>query len=192
MMKRIVLLLCAAAFLAGCGSSNNSSTRVASVPTVLPQARTPDEWAKRVVDRFLRPLNRDLRIVNGLNNPTVLVYLTNQNPTTVRIARTRLADLAQCTNKLVAIGPPPPGRPALARVNTSFRKACTNYVRLASTLQKATLFLTSGRSDVIARGQKILRSANAPGNAAARDYVAGIKVAQRLPEFRRAGLRPSI
>jgi uncharacterized lipoprotein YmbA len=186
-----LLLLAAALLMTACGSSHKS-VETTTLPQVLPAAKTPDEWAKRVVDVLLRPLNRDLQIVNGFNDPNVLVYIANQNPTTLRILKNRLADLSKCSTKLVTIGPPPQSRKPLRRVNTQFQKACASYVRLAARLQKATLFISSGRTDVIARGRKVLRDARPLNNTAADQFATAIKLAQVLPEFRRAGLQPSV
>jgi hypothetical protein len=187
----VLLLLTSALALTACGSSNKS-TETSTLPTVLPTAATPNEWAKRVVDRLLRPLNRDLQIVNGFNDPNVLVYIANQNPTTLRIVKSRLSDLAQCSSKLVTIGPPPPSRPPLKRVDSQMRKACASYVQLAADLQKATLYLSSGRSDVIAQGRKVLRDSRTTNNTAAQQFALALRSAQALPEFRRAGLQPSV
>jgi hypothetical protein len=186
-----LLLLIVALVLTACGSSNKSA-QTTSLPTVLPTATTPDEWAKRVVNMLLRPLNRDLQVVNGFNDPNVLLYIANQNPTTLRIIKTRLGDLSKCSSKLVTIGPPPQSRKPLRRVNTQLKKACATYVQLAPQLQKATLFISSGRTDVIAEGRKTLRNARPLNNTAAEQFAAAIKSAQALPEFRRAGLQPSV
>jgi hypothetical protein len=190
-LSLVLLLVAAALALAACGSSNKSA-QTTSVPHVLPTATSPDEWAKRIVNVLLRPLNRDLQIVNGFNNPTVIVYIANQNPTTLRIINRRLKDLSECSNKLVTIGPAPPSRKPLARVGSQLQTACATYVRLAADLQKATLFMSSGRADVIARGRQILREARPTNNAAANQFAVAIKSAQALPEFRRAGLQPSV
>ena len=186
----VLLLLTSALALTACGSSK--STETSTLPTVLPTAATPNEWAKRVVDRLLRPLNRDLQIVNGFNDPNVIVYIANQNPTTLRVVKNRLNDLAQCSSRLVTIGPPPSSRPPLKRVDSQLRKACASYVQLAADLQKATLFLSSGRSDVIARGRKVLRDSRTTNNTAAQQFALALRAAQALPEFRRAGLQPSV
>jgi hypothetical protein len=187
----LLLLLVAGLMTAGCGSSKKSA-ETTSLPTILPTATTPDEWAKRAVNVVLRPLNRDLQVVNGFNNPNILVYIANQNPTTLRIVKNRLGDLSQCSTKLVTIGPPPQSRKPLRPVNTQLKKACASYVQLAAQLQKATLFLSSGRTDVIARGRQTLRDARPLNNTAAEQFAKAIKLAQVLPEFRRAGLRPSV
>jgi hypothetical protein len=194
MMRIFSLLAIASAtlVLAACGSSSKKGEPATRLQHVLPAAKTPDEWAKRVVDILLRPLNSDLQIVNGFNDPNIIVYIANQNPTTLRIIRKRLADLSQCQNKLVEIGPPPPSRKPLAGVSTQLRKACGSYVVLAADLQKATLFMSSGRSDVIAQGRKVLRDARPTNNTAGAEFAAAIKSAQVLPEFRRAGLQPSV
>ena len=185
----MLFLVLVAALLAACGSSKKSSQ---STPTViLPQAQTGDQWALRIVNRLMRPLNKDLQVVNGLNNPNVLLFIINRNRATLAIVNRRLGDLAQCSNKLVSIGPPPPRSKPLKRTNAKFHAACRYYVDLAQKLQKVALFLSSGRSDVIAEGRKLLRDARPTANAAARTYCAAITLAQRQPEFRRAGLRPS-
>jgi hypothetical protein len=187
----LLLLLCAAVVAGGCGSSNKQS-KPPPPTNVLPSAKTPDEWAARIVNRFLRPLNKDLQVLNGLNSPEIRLYIASQNPTTIRILNQRLRDLQQCSAKLVAIGPPPVGRSALTRVNAHLTRACTDYVHVAQTLLKAVEFLTSGRTDVIRRGEELARSAHAPSGRAANQLIAGIRIAQNLPEFRRAGLKPSI
>jgi hypothetical protein len=187
----LLLLLCAALAVAGCSSSKKQSTP--PPPTnVLPQAKTADEWAKRIVDRFLRPLNKDLQVLNGLNSPQIRLYIASANPTTLRIVNQRLRDLQRCSAKLVAIGPPPAGKTALTRIDSDFTKACTDYVHVAQTLLRAMEFLTSGRSDVIQKGVEIARSARPASGRAANQLIAAIRIAQTLPEFRRAGLKTSI
>jgi hypothetical protein len=185
-----LLLVACACVLSACGSSHKAAET--TVPQVLPNATTPDVWAKRIVDRLLRPLNRDLQVVNGFNDPNVIVYIANQNPTTLRIIKTRLDDLSQCSSKLVTIGPPPPARKPLGPINSQLQKACTTYVQLAAQLKKATLFMSSGRADVIAQGRKLLADARPTNNTAADQFATAIKAAQVLPEFRRAGLQPSV
>ena len=149
----LLLLVCALA-LTACGSSNKSA-QTTSLPTVLPTATTPNEWATRVVNVLLRPLNRDLQVVNGFNDPNVLVFIANQNPTTLRIINSRLGNLSKCSSKLVTIGPPPQSRKPLHRVSAQLEKACASYVQLATQLKKATLYISSGRTDVIANGRSL-------------------------------------
>lgn len=187
----VLLLLAATLVLTACGSSHKSA-QTTTLPTVLPAATTPDQWAQRVVNRLFRPLNRDLQVVNSFNDPNVLVYIADQNPSTIRVIDNRLRDLAQCSNRLVTIGPPPQSRRPLHGVNTQLQKACATYVQLAAKLQKATLFMSSGRADVAAEGRTLLRQSRPTNNAAAQQYVTAIRLAQVLPEFRRAGLQPSV
>jgi hypothetical protein len=187
----VLLLLVTALAVTACGSSKKAA-QTPTLANVLPAATTPDEWATRIVNLLLRPLNRDLQVVNGFNSPQVMIYIADQNPTTLRIIRNRLNDLAQCSNKLVTIGPPPATRKPLAGISSQLQKACTTYVQLAGQLQKATLQLSSGRSDVISLGRKTLQAARPTNNTAADQYAAAIKAAQVLPEFRRAGLQPSV
>jgi hypothetical protein len=186
-----LLLVISALVLTACGSSDKSA-QTTSVATVLPAATTPDEWAKRVVDTLLRPLNRDLQVVNGFNDPNVLIYIADQNPATLRIIKSRLNDLSKCSAKLVTIGPPPQSRKPLGPVSSRLKKACASYVQFAPQLQKATLYLSSRRTDVIAQGRKILRDARPLNNTAAEQFATAIRAAQVLPEFRRAGLQPSV
>src|SRR6266508_533203 len=169
-MKGALLLVLLVALLAACGSSKKNAQPAPS-PIILPQAQTNDEWARRIVNLLLRPLNRDLQVVNGLSR--------------------RLGDLAKCTDKLVSLGPPPPASGPLQRANTKFEGACKDYGELAKRLQKVVLFLSSGRSDVVAEGRKLLRSSAPTANAAAGTYCAAIRIAQSQPEFKRAGLQTS-
>jgi hypothetical protein len=188
-MTRLALLLCAVALLAGCGSSSKGASPPA--PTILPPAESEQEWAQRIVDGFLRPLNKDLQVVNGLGDPQVIIYLGNQNPTTLKVVGRALDDLEQCSNKLRSIGPPPPQSGPFERVNAKFKAACVDYVPTATKLKKAVVYWSSGRSDVMPQGFQIYRSTARVANAAGAKYVAGIRIAQALPEFRRAGLQPS-
>jgi hypothetical protein len=189
-MKRFSLLLCAlVALLAGCGSNSKQSAPPAV--TVLAPADSEQEWAFRIVDLFLRPVNKDLQIVNGLSNPQTVIYLGSGNKATLNVVNKALDDLAQCQNKLRRLGPPPPQSGPFERVNEHLKAACANYVPAAAKLKKAVFYWSSGRTDVTAQGFQIYRSAARGANAAGAEYLKAIKIAQNLPEFRRAGLQPS-
>jgi hypothetical protein len=188
-MKRFWILLCAVALLAGCGSGSKQSAP--TMVTVLAPADSEQEWAYRVVDLVLRPLNKDLQVVNGLSSPQTVIYLGSGNKTTLKVVNNALDDLAQCQNKLRRIGPPPPQSGPFEQVNKHLNAACAKYVPTAATLKKAVFYWSSGRSDVTAQGFGIYRSAARNANAAGAQYLKAIKVAQNLPEFRRAGLQPS-
>ena len=192
-MRRIALVFLLAGLLmlaAGCGSKKHNTVSSAP-PSILPLAKTPDEWASRIVELVLRPLNKDLQVVNGFNTPQVILYIANRNQTTLNIIKRRLNDLALCSKKLIAIGPPPPGRPQLDPVNRELTSACSSYVQIAQTLKKATFFISSGRQDVIAEGRQLLVKMKPDSHAAATHFSAFLRAAQKLPEFRRAGLQPS-
>jgi hypothetical protein len=191
-MKRVLflLLLAAALVAAGCGS-HKSSTPTTPIQ-LLADAKTPDEWAQRVVNILLRPLNKDLAVVTSFDNPQIRLFIASQNQTTLQIIRTRMNDLKRCTNKLIQIGPPPAGHPQLNQISDDFHKACADYEKVADTLQKATPFLASGRSDVMQQGEKMIRSVKGSSGRAGNNFAAGVRIAQNLPEFRRAGLKPSV
>jgi hypothetical protein len=190
MKRALVLLLCIAFAVAGCGSKKHTS----SVPIgpVLPAAQSPQEWADRVVNIFLRPINTDLNVVTNFNNPQIRLFIASQNPTTLRIIKKRMNDLKRCSAKLVQIGPPPAGHPKLATIDDDFHKACDDYEQVADTLQKATPFLASGRADVMQEGEKMVRGVKPASGRAADNLAAAIRIAQKLPEFRKAGLKPSV
>jgi hypothetical protein len=185
-----IALACLGLLLAGCGSSKKAASPPPS-PT-LPNARTPDQWARRIVDLFLRPLNRDLVVLNSYDNPQVRVYIISRNAQTLRIIHQRLGDLRGCTGKLATIGPPPSGEAALARVDRHFKTACKSYEDVAGKLLEATDSLASGDADKTTHGQRLVASARPASRRAADELLAGIKVAQSLPPFRRAGLKPSV
>ena len=194
-MKRALLLLCAAALAtlaAGCGSHKSSTPTTTSVTHVLPNATSVDEWAARLVNILFRPLNKDLRVVSGFNNPQIRLFIASANPTTLRIINNRMHDLQRCTAKLDQIGPPPKGDARLQTINGKLRRACADYVPVAGTLLKATPFLSSGRSDVIDRGTKMIVGVRDASGRAANDLATAVRIAQDIPAFRRAGLKPSI
>ena len=190
-MKRApVVCLCLTLAVVGCGSKKEAT----SVPIgpILPAAQSSQEWANRVVNIFLRPLNMDLQVVTNFNNPQIRIFIASQNATTLQIIKTRMNDLKRCSAKLVEIGPPPSGHPPLTKISADFQKACNDYEVVADALQKATPFLASGRSDVIDEGQKMIRGVRDASNRAGGNFAAGLRIAQTLPEFRKAGLKPSV
>jgi hypothetical protein len=189
-MKRFSLLFFALVVLvAGCGSSSKQSAPPAV--TILAPADSEQQWAYRIVDLFLRPLNSDLQVLNALRDPNVVIYLGSGNKTTLNTVNKALDDLGQCQTKLRTIGAPPPQSGPFEKVNRDFQAACAGYVPSAATLKKAVVYWSSGRSDVVPRGFTLLRSTAKTVNRAGAQYLAGIRIAQRLPEFRRAGLKPS-
>jgi hypothetical protein len=184
-----ITLLVLALIFAGCGSKKGAAT-TAAVP-LLPDARTSDEWAQRVVRRFLTPLNKDLQVLNGLNSPQIRIYIASGNKTTLDVIDRRMTDLEHCTDKLVTIGPPTTDDEQFQQVDRLFHSACKNYERVAKTVLDALPKLSSGRTDVINVGSKELRETIPASRAAANDLQKAIKIAQTRPEFRNAGLRQS-
>jgi hypothetical protein len=184
------MLLAALALLAaGCGSKKEAATTRA-IP-ILPDAQTSDEWARRIVRRFLAPLNQDLQVLNGLNNPQIRIFIASGNPTTLRIINRRMNDLQHCTDKLVTIGPPTSDDDQFQRVDRLFHSACKRYEDVADTVLDAVPKLSSGRTDVIQVGEQELRKSIPTSQAAAKDFQKAIAIAQKRPEFRNAGLQSS-
>jgi hypothetical protein len=185
--------LAAAALLAGgCGSSSSNNAATTTAPEVLPQAESADEWASRVVNKVLRPLNKDLVVVSNFNTPTVRIYLASRNQQTIDVINKRMNDLAKCSTRLEVIGPPPSGSAKLDQVNTRLKKACAAYEDVANKLLAATKLLSSTSKDDNAKGDQALQDVRQPSSNAARELTAGIKIAQGIPAFRRAGLQPSV
>jgi hypothetical protein len=193
-MKLIVAaaLLATTLLAGGCGSSSSETATTTTTPNVLPQAATADEWAKRVVDKVLRPLNKDLVVLSNFNTPTVRVYIASRNQQTLDVINKRLGDLAKCSTKLAVIGPPPEGSAKLDQVNEHLTNACKSYEEVANKLLTATELLSSGNKDDAVKGDDAIQAVREPSSKAAAELTAGINVAQGIPAFRRAGLQPSV
>jgi len=190
-MRFAALLFCLALLAAGCGSDDKSS---APPPTILPNAATPDEWAGRIVNKLMRPMNKNLQVLGTLNNPQIKIYIESENPTTLRILNNRMKDLGKCSDRLLTIGPPPADAgdiKQLRQVDAALHRACPHYVKVSETVLKAVEMLSSGREDVVAEGDKTLASAAPDSQAAAEAYQQAIQVAQELDEFKLHGLKPS-
>jgi hypothetical protein len=184
------MLLAALALLAaGCGSKKQAETTT-TIP-ILPDVKTSDEWAQRIVVRFLKPLNEDLQVLNGLNNPQIRIFIASGNKTTINVINRRMNDLEHCTDKLVTIGPPTSDDEQFQRVDRLFHSACKNYEQVADAVVDAVPLLSSGRTDVIQEGDKRLRKTIPTSAAAAKDFQKAIAIAQKRPEFRNAGLQSS-
>jgi hypothetical protein len=190
-MRFVAFLFCLALLAAGCGSDDKSS---APPPTILPNAATPDEWAGRIVNRLMRPMNKNLMVLGTLNNPQIKIYIESENPTTLRILNNRMKDLGKCSDRLLTIGPPPADAgdiKQLRQVDAALHRACPHYVNVSKTVLEAVEMLSSGREDVVAEGDKKLASAAPDSQAAALAYQQAIQVAQELDEFKLHGLKPS-
>jgi hypothetical protein len=184
-----LLFVSLALLAAGCGSKKEAAT-TSAIP-ILPNVRTSDEWAQRIVNRFLTPVNKDLQVLNGLNSPQIQIYIASGNKTTLGVIDRRMTDLTHCTDKLVTIGPPTTDDEQFQRVDRLFHSSCRNYEKVAAAVLDAVPLLSSGRTDVIQEGQERLRKVIPASEAAARDFQKAIKIAQTRPEFRNAGLQSS-
>ena len=185
------MILAALALLAAAGCGSKKQAAPTTTLQLLPDARTSDEWAQRVVRRFLAPLNKDLQVLNGLNNPQIRIFIASGNQTTLGVLNRRMTDLGRCTDKLVTIGPPTSDDEQFQRVDRLFHSACKNYEQVADTVLDAVPKLASGRTDVIQVGEQELRKSIPTSQAAAKDFNKAIGIAQKRPEFRNAGLQSS-
>jgi hypothetical protein len=191
MMRSIALLLSLAALAVGCGGSDEE--KESRPPTVLPRSTSVEEWASRLVNQLLRPTNKDIELLATLNNPQTKLFIVQGNETTLEVIRERMNDLGKCSDRLVTIGPPPAGEtrlPQLRRIDAAFRTACTHYVKVSKKVLLAVRLMSSGRSDVIVRGERTLADAVPDATAGAEAYDRAVKLAVKIPEFRFVGLKP--
>ena len=187
----VLCLLAVAMLAAACGSKKTQTTTTEPVVQKLPQATTGQQWANRIVNSFLRPLQRDLTVLNALNVPDVRIYIASANPQTISILKRRMAHLGDCDKALLAIGPPPASSPRQRPIAAGLTRACGHYVNVAAAVLKAVPFLSSGRSDVIQRGEKLIQDSREDSRLAAVALGRAVCSAQKQREFQNAGLRPS-
>jgi hypothetical protein len=190
LLKFSVLVLSLALLAAGCGSDDEKKSQP---PPLLPRAVSVEEWAARVVNRLMRPTNSDIKLLATLNNRQTKFFIVQGNQTTLKVIREGMNDLAKCSDRLVTIGPPPAGEtrlPQLRRLDASLHKACLHYVEVSETVLVAVRLMSSGRSDVIARGEDELREAVPDAAAGAKAYDQAFKIALKIPEFRFFGVKP--
>jgi len=194
MMKRraLIVLLLMATLVAGCGSKSKSTAPTTTASNLPPAAQTSDQWASRVVDWFLRPLNPDLAVVGNFANSQVRFYIETQNQQALNTIYARMSDLQRCGDHLLRVGPPPGDDQQLKSIDSHFRQACTAYVQVGATLARATKLLSSGKQGQVASGEQALRGIGPTTRKGAVELTAGVKLAQQRGEFRRAGLKPSV
>lgn len=191
--RATVLLFLPLALLAGCGSKKESSPPPPPPPQLLPPAATADEWAGRIVNRLLRPTNRDIQVLLALNNPQTKIYIQERNQNTLRILNNRIGDLGRCSDRLTAIGSPPQiagDKRQLNRIDGELHLACRHYVKVSEIVLDAVGLMSSESSDDHLRGLKRLAEARTDAQAAAVAYDKAVRIAQGLAEFRRHGLKP--
>ncbi len=191
-LRVLIALLLAATLVAGCGSKGKSASTTTTVSNLPPAAQTSDQWASRVVDWFLRPLNPDLAVVGNFDNSQVRLYIETQNQQTLNTIYARMSDLQRCDDHLARVGPPPGDDQQLKAIDSHFRQACAAYAKVGATLTRATRLLSSGKQDQVAKGEQALNGIGATTRKAAVELTGGVKLAQQRGEFRRAGLKPSV
>ncbi len=191
-LRVLIALLLAATLVAGCGSKSKSASTTTTVSNLPPAAQTSDQWASRVVDWFLRPLNPDLAVVGNFDNSQVRLYIETQNQQTLNTIYARMSDLQRCDDHLARVGPPPGDDQQLKAIDSHFRQACAAYAQVGATLTRATRLLSSGKQDQVAKGEQALNGIGATTRKAAVELTGGVKLAQQRGEFRRAGLKPSV
>jgi hypothetical protein len=191
-LRVLIVLLLTATLAAGCGSKSKSASTTTTVSNLPAAAQTSDQWASRVVDWFLRPLNPDLAVVGNFANSQVRFYIETQNQQALNTIYARMSDLQRCDEHLARVGPPPGDDQQLKAIDGHFRQACTAYAKVGATLTQATRLLSSGKQDQVAKGERALRGIGATTRKGAVELTAGVKLAQQRGEFRRAGLKPSV
>jgi hypothetical protein len=171
-----VLLLIAA----GCGgSSDDDGEQATPPPQAVPQAKTEPEWIRRLINRFLRDMDRNLRVVNSLGEDEVRLYLRTGNETTIRVLRTRMSDLSECSQKLQRVGAPPTQSGPLVRIYASLQRSCPHYEQLAQAVLRSIPLISSRDPKKASQGQAELASVYEPSREAARHYGAAVQIIQR-------------
>jgi len=191
-LRVLIVLLLVATLGAGCGSKSKSASTTTTASNLPAAAQTSDQWASRVVDWFLRPLNPDLAVVGNFANSQVRFYIETQNQQALNTIYARMSDLQRCGDHLARVGPPPGDDQQLKAIDGHFHQACTAYAKVGATLTQATRLLSSGKQDQVAKGERALRGIGATTRKGAIELTAGVKLAQQRGEFRRAGLKPSV
>ena len=182
MMRLVVLLAFLSVLPAACGGDEG--------PEPLPPAATTEVWAGRIVNRLMRPLNRDIEVLTFLDNLQTKLYIQEGRKETLDILDRRLGDMARCNEKLDVIGPPLADEERPQRVLSLLRTTCDHYVEVADKATVAVKLLGSGREEEYIRGERTLREARVPAAAGAKSYDQAVRVAQRMPEFQLHGLKP--
>jgi hypothetical protein len=176
-------LLAALVFVAaGCGGSSDDdgdATTQPAPPQAVPQAKTEPEWVRRLVNRFLRDMNRDLRVVNSLGSDEVRLYLRTGNQTTIRVLRKRMTDLSECSEKLRRVGSPPTESGLLVRIYTNLQRSCPHYELLAQTVLRSIPLISSRDATEVAKGEAELAKGYEPSREAARHYGAAVQIIER-------------
>ena len=106
-----------------------------------------------------------------------------------------MTDLGKCSDRLLAIGPPPAeakDSKQLRQVDAALHRACPHYVNVSQTVLDAVEMLSSGREDVVAEGDKTLASAGPDSRRPRRPIRKQFKWPRTRPasKLREASSRP--
>jgi len=173
------LVLVAGVLAAGCAGGGDDNMAAAPPPPLVPPAKTQAEWANRLANRFFISIEQDLRVVNLLSRPDLLLNLYNGNPDTVAVVKQRMGDLQLCSYKLARVGPPPASKHPLRRIDSSLHRACTNYERMAGYVLDAVALMTSEDPAKQKRGQQVFGRASEPSRLASVHYGRAIRTIER-------------
>ncbi len=191
MRGRVLPLLAIPLVLAACGGHKRADSTTTATTTGVPArvAATPQVYATRIVNLFLRPLSHDLGIINQLNSPDIKLYIAEGDKETLSVLDKTLTRLANCTRTLDLAGVPPPGHAALDRIDGRLRIACGDYERIAGLLKTGVADAAATDPAQKSKGQKEMAQALAPSKQAAIVFGQALELMKNRPEFRKAGLQ---
>ena len=188
-MRRLAILtLLLVTVATGCAGSSDDDARETEAA---PPARTRDEWASRLYHRFLKDVDRDLRVLNMISNPTIKIYLYSGNEETLRTLDTRLSDLRECSQKLERVGAPPAENTELEPILRLLYRACPRYERVASLVLEGAPLLSSEDKAEQRKGGELLRRAGRPSRLAAQSYGQALQLIEQQGLLRRVVPEPS-
>jgi hypothetical protein len=164
--------------LTACGSSDKKTL-------------TEQQYANAIVNRFLRPVSKDLTVLNRMNTVDVRYYIVTGNPTTLGILRKHFRDLKGCTSKLDAIGEPPSDSDVDVIVDERLRTACAHYERIARTLLTALPHLSSGKQPEVQQAEQTVRAMYGESRAGSMALNKALRAMTASAAFQRAGVRPA-
>jgi hypothetical protein len=175
----LLAALALALVLTACGGSDSKQTL------------TEEQYANAVVNRWIRPVRKDLEIIQRLNNVDVRYYIVTGNPTTLKILRQHFRDLMRCTSKLDAIGSPPEDSDAEVLVDGQLRAACMHYERLARTLLNQLPHLSSGHQREVQHAEQVVRAMYGESRAGSQALNKAYQAMTSSAAFRQAGVQPA-
>jgi hypothetical protein len=175
----LLAALALALALTACGSGDSK------------KSLTEQQYASAIVNRFLRPISKDLSVLNKLNTADVRYYIVTGNPTALRILRRSFRDLSRCTKKLDAIGEPPSESDAAVLIDERLRAACSHYERIARTILTALPHLSSGHQREVQQAEQTVRAMYGESRAGSQALNQALQAMAGSAAFRRAGVRPA-